>query len=73
MFLCLFFWAQIELLGTFLIKTYSIIKGNSVVMQKLMAAWSDSKMNIGEKENANHKERKSNNRNVWQRCINDYF
>ena len=43
------------------------------MVQKFMAACSDSKMNIGEKENANHKERKLNNRNVWQRCINDYF
>jgi len=47
-----------------LFKYKSIIKGNSVVMQKLMAACSDSKMNIGEKENANHKERKLNSRNV---------
>jgi len=39
------------------LKSKSIIKGNSVVMQKLMAACSDSKMNI-KKENANHKERK---------------
>ena len=54
----MFFWAQIELLGTFCIKSYSIIKGNSVVMQKLMAAsvtqkWilEKKKMQIIKKEN----------------------
>ena len=72
MFLCLFLGSNWTFWGHFF-KSYSIIKGNSVVIQKFMAACSDSKMNIGEKENANHKERKSNNRNVWQRCINDYF
>jgi len=64
MFLYLFvcFWLKLNFWGH-LLKSKSIIKGNSVVMQKLMAACSDSKMNI-KKENANHKERKLNSRNV---------
>ena len=63
MFLCLFFWLKLNFWGH-LYNSKSIIKGNSAVMQKLMAACSDSKMNKGEKENANHKERKLNSRNV---------
>ena len=57
------FWLKLK---GHLYKYESIIKGNSVVMQKLMAACSDSKMNKGEKENANAnlKEKKLNSRNV---------
>ena len=55
------FWLKLNFLGH-LLKSNSIIKGNSVVMQKLMAACSDSKMNKGEKGNASLKERKLNSR-----------
>ena len=57
------FQLKLNFLGH-LLRSNSIIKGNSVVMQKFMAACSDSKMNKGEKENANLKERKLNSRNV---------